>query len=240
MLRTIAGHLEQHAVPGHGRLRVVAEQPLGLRDDADVRAYMRYEAASNVLYRRFDASVLCPYDAARLPDDILRAALRTHPELVETRATRHSELFMDPRAFIRLSAHDTPPPPTAAHLPLESAADVAAARGLVRAQAHAVGLPPESIDDLAVAVSEVATNALVHGRAPRGVWTFVGDGRLICRIADAGSGPPDPLAGYLPPLGDALGGQGLWAAHQLCDIVEVAGDATRTDVYLRTRLPDAA
>ena len=30
------------------------------REPADVRAYMRYEAASNVLYRQYDVSVLCP------------------------------------------------------------------------------------------------------------------------------------------------------------------------------------
>ena len=59
-------------------------------------------------------------------------------------------------------------------------------------------------------------------------------------MRDAGSGLPDPLAGYLPPDRRRFSGRGLWLAHQLCDSVEIVSHGARTDVYLRTRLADGA
>ena len=79
----------------------------------------------------------------------------------------------------------------------------------------------------------------MHGDAPRELSSYLDDGRLVFQVRDAGAELPDPLSGYLPPDPDRLGGRGLWLAHQLCDIVEVGGDATRTDVLLHVRLPVA-
>src|SRR3712207_291628 len=54
MLGAVVRLLQRHATPGTGRLRMVAEQALELRAPADVRAYMRYEAASNVVVDGYD------------------------------------------------------------------------------------------------------------------------------------------------------------------------------------------
>jgi hypothetical protein len=35
-------------------------------------------------------------------------------------------------------------------------------------------------------------------------------------------------------------GRGLWLAHQLCDVVEIAGDRAGTDVQLRLKVGRAA
>jgi anti-sigma regulatory factor (Ser/Thr protein kinase) len=232
MLSAVVAYLERHGERGEGRARIVAEQALARRDAADVRAYMRYEAASNVAYSRFDASVLCPYDAARLPDAIIEDALRTHPEILDDGPPRRSERYVDPRAFVRERVAARPIPAGVAPIALEVPDDVGGARALVRAHAEAAGVGPEAIEDLEVAVSEVATNALVHGRGPRLVWCHVADGELVCRVRDAGPGPADPLTGYLPPDIRRLRGRGLWLAHQLCDVVEIVVDAPGTDVYL--------
>src|SRR4051795_2933819 len=66
MFRRIVDYLECHGTPGRGRVRIVAEQALAMRSAADIRAYMRYEAAANLVVGRFDACVLCPYDAGQL------------------------------------------------------------------------------------------------------------------------------------------------------------------------------
>jgi anti-sigma regulatory factor (Ser/Thr protein kinase) len=236
MFSRLLGYLERHGVPGRGRVRIVAEQALALREAADVRAYMRYEAASNFAYSRFDASVLCPYDAARLPDEILRAALNTHPEILENGRSRRSGSFMDPRSFLRQSVRDRAAPTGIAPCRLERPEDIASARALVRGQAQAAGLAGQGVEDLMIAVSEVATNAFRHGEAPRRLWSYVEDGHFVCKVTDAGSGLPDPLAGYFPPDRQRLDRRGLWLAHQLCDIVEVACDTTGTDVCLHMRL----
>jgi anti-sigma regulatory factor (Ser/Thr protein kinase) len=238
MFSGMSNLLERHAAPGRGRVRIVAEQALANREPADVRAYMRYEAASNVLYGQYDVSVLCPYDAAGLPDGIIDAALRTHPTIAEDGGDiRDSASFTDPGEFVRQHVLRRPPPSVSAAGRLERAGDVAAARRWVAAHASAAGLSAESAEDLVLAVSEVATNALIHGEAPRLLWSYLEDGHLVCQIRDGGPGPVDPLAGYLPPDQRLLGGRGLWIAHQVCDIVEVASDTSHTDVYVRMRLP---
>jgi anti-sigma regulatory factor (Ser/Thr protein kinase) len=240
MLASLVAYLERHGTPGRGRVRVVAEQELTSRAAADVRAYMRYEAAFNVAYSQFNASVLCPYDAERLPEAIIEDALRTHPDVLDNGSARRSELFMDPRAFVRDRVRARPVPAGVEPYGIERAEDVSGARALVRAKAEAAGLPTPAIQDLELAVSEVATNALQHGRAPRRVWSYVEDGELVCHVRDAGPGPPDPLTGYLPPDTRSLRGRGLWLAHQLCDIVEIASNDARNDVYLYVRVGAAA
>jgi anti-sigma regulatory factor (Ser/Thr protein kinase) len=240
MFETVLDYLERHGMPGRGCLRIVAEQALAARRPVDVRAYMRYEAASNVAYERYDASVLCPYDAAALPDEILHAALHTHPEVLEHGRVRPSERFVDPRAFVRENARAPTPPAGTATCRLERPEDLAVARALVRGQALAAGLPAAPVDDLAVAVGEITANALIHGEPPRMLWCYVDDGHLVCQVRDGGPGPPDPLTGYLPPDRDRFDGRGLWLAHQLCDAVEIVATNARTDVFLYTRLAVAA
>jgi anti-sigma regulatory factor (Ser/Thr protein kinase) len=233
MFATVVNYLSRHGSPGRGRVRIVAEQALAWRTPVDVRAYMRYEAAANVMYRRFAASVLCPYDASRLPELVVLDALRTHPEVLDGERPRRNEAFVDPRVFVRGQINVVAAPRGSPAIVLERLENVASARRRVAEFAEAAGLPGPKIEELTVAVSEVATNALIHGRAPRCLWIYRRDGALVCHVADGGRGLPDPLVGYLVPDLDADGGRGLWLAHQLCDVVETAGDETGTHVYLQ-------
>jgi anti-sigma regulatory factor (Ser/Thr protein kinase) len=204
--------------------------------DAERRAYMRFEAAANVAYRRFAASVLCPYDAGGLPDAVLEDALRTHPQILTRDGPRATEAFVDPRAFIRLRSRIQAPPQGAPAFAINDADDLAPARNWVSARAAAAGLAAERIEDLEVAVSEAATNALVHGTPPRCVWVYERERLLICHVHDGGPGLADPLAGYLPPELDREGGRGLWLIRQICDVVEAAHDETGSHTYLGLRL----
>jgi anti-sigma regulatory factor (Ser/Thr protein kinase) len=226
--------LERLAEPG--RVRVVAEQALATRTPAEIRAFMRYEAAANVAYRPYAASVLCPYDVSRLPDAVLERAQQTHPHLVEGHAGRASDRFMDPREFIRRHSHVEPPPADAVELALEGLDDLAPIRHRVARLAQAAGLAQARIDELTVAVTELVANALVHGSAPRRVWTYTVDGAFTCHVQDAGKGLPDPLAGYLMPDTTGAGGRGLWLANQLCDTVEASTNHTGTHLCVRMTL----
>ena len=239
MFRDLMEYIRRHGTRGHGRVRIIAEQSLARRSPADRQAYLRYEAAANAAYRAYDVAVLCPYDGARLPDDVLEDALRTHPEVVVDGRVTPNERFEDPRTFVRTSAPGRAPERASPAYVLDGPESLVGARTLVRAQVAAAGFVGRAADDLVLAVTEIATNALVHGDAPRQLWSYLDDGRLVFQVRDAGAALPDPLTGYLPPDPDRLDGRGLWLAHQLCDIVEVGGDATRTDVLLHVRLPVA-
>jgi len=199
MLGTVLGYVARHGEPGRGRVRVVAEQPLAPDGGRRARLPARREAAANVGYSRYAASVLCPYDAARLPDEVLEDARHTHPELDENGHAGRDPRFMDPRAFVRERVRVHPAQPGAARCRLAAPEDVAVARALARAHADSAGLRSAHADDLAVAVSEVATNALVHGSGPEDMHVFVDEGTLVCRIRDGGPGRP---ARRLPAAGD--------------------------------------
>lgn len=79
-------------------------------------------------------------------------------------------------------------------------------------------LSPERLADFVVAVSEVATNAVVHGEPPVDVRMWSVSGRYLCAVRDRGPGFDATSAGYAPARDDLSGGgMGLWLARQLCD-----------------------
>ena len=199
MFRELLGLLAGHRTSGRGTLRVVAEQALELRQPAEVRDYMRYEAAANVAYDGHDVSVLCPYDAARLPAELLEATLETHPAIHEAGGTRRNERFVDPRTFLRRRGEIPVAPVGVVPHRVEHLDDVAVLRATVAARGRAAGLNRPAVEELALAVGEVVTNALVHGQSPRRVWSYVAADRFVCQVEDSGPGIRDPLVGYLSP-----------------------------------------
>jgi anti-sigma regulatory factor (Ser/Thr protein kinase) len=233
MLRSVIGFLARDGTPGSGRARIVAEQPLQARSDSERREYMRYEAAANVAYEPFAASVLCPYDANALPEAVLSEALHTHPEVIDHgRRAR----FVDPREFVRTRSTVPPPPAGAPAMDIEGLGDLARVRAWLNQRATAFGLDPTRLEDLEVAATEVVTNSLRHGSAPRRLWLYTREALLVCHVIDGGDGLADPLAGYLQPdlLGE--GGRGLWIARQLCDVVETVRNGSGFHVCLAMRL----
>ena len=104
-------------------------------------------------------------------------------------------------------------------------ADLQRVRRLVASKATACGLPAARADEIALAVNEIATNAVVHGRPPATVRIWAGDAELTCEVSDAGDGIKDTLAGQLAPAPDAVGGRGIWLARKLCEAVEIRNGA---------------
>jgi anti-sigma regulatory factor (Ser/Thr protein kinase) len=79
-------------------------------------------------------------------------------------------------------------------------------------------LGADTVDDFVFALSEVATNALTHGRPSVRVRLWATPERLVATVSDRGPGIADPFAGYPPPRDrPGTGGVGLWAARQMCD-----------------------
>jgi hypothetical protein len=61
------------------------------------------------------------------------------------------------------------------------------------------------------------------------------DDRLVCEVQDAGR-VEDPLVGRRPPSLGAVGGRGVWLAHQLCDLVQLRSGPAGTTVRLSFEL----
>jgi anti-sigma regulatory factor (Ser/Thr protein kinase) len=112
---------------------------------------------------------------------------------------------------------------------------VAFVRGLARTRGVERGLDRGVVADLSLAVTEVLTNALVHGSPPVQVHVYDEDRTWVWHVQDGGGLPVDPLAGLLPPVGPADHGYGLWLARQLVAAVDVGCDDTGTHVRLHAR-----
>lgn len=78
-------------------------------------------------------------------------------------------------------------------LPLELSS-VSRARRFFSAIAEAAGLPSSLIETGTLALSELVTNAVVHGEVPIEVRTFVGDASVRVEVSDSGDRVPQIVA----------------------------------------------
>jgi anti-sigma regulatory factor (Ser/Thr protein kinase) len=180
--------------------------------------WRRYEAAVNGLFGDLPARELCLYDRRITPGDVLADVARTHPRIRAADGTPlPNPSFQDPGAFLR-SLPPPPPDPLERQRPDVELVDPSAAAGrhAVEEAASRTRVPVEEIGRLVLAVSEAATNAVVHGRPPVTMRVWTAPERIVVTVSDHGPGIQDPYAGLVPsPSVDGLGGFGLWIMHQL-------------------------
>ena len=114
-------------------------------------------------------------------------------------------------------------------------ASLAQVRKFTTARARRAGLPPRRVNDLVIAVAELAANTLVHTSGPGTLMLWVTDDEVICQVQDQGQ-ITDPQAGMIRPAPDAPGGgRGLWVVHQVCDRVEISTGQAGTTVRVHMR-----
>ncbi|HLM65002.1 MAG TPA: sensor histidine kinase [Acidimicrobiales bacterium] len=224
-VRTIAGY--ERTLQGLERgtsAFVVGEVQFG-SNERDWRAWTRYEAALNRALERHAARVVCPYDARSLPPTVVDDARRTHRHLLERDERRASEGYVEPEALLRDMAADAVTPVGTPDVELPVGRSVQEARRAFSSAATAWGLPGSRAHELSVAVSEVVTNAVVHGGGAASLRIWCRDDGLTCVVEDQGTGSEDALLGYVPPAPGAVGGYGLWLTRQLFDRTELARSA---------------
>ena len=185
--------------------------------------WARYEATINHAFTDFPLWKLCPYDVRIAPADVLDDAAKTHPHIATIEGEhRVNPRYQDPAEFIaQLLPGDADPLETTP--PVIELIDPTpnAARRAVRTVGDGVLSGTAEINDLVMAVSEVVTNAVMHGHPPVVFRMWTAPDRVVATISDRGPGPTDPFAGLLPTTNTRSGGMGLWLAHQLCSHVEL-------------------
>ena len=175
----------------------------------------------------------CAYDGQALGDEALLEVSRSHPALVEDGDYRGS-LHYAGLAHVDATVSARLPDAQGAvdEVPFDRTG-LAALRPKVFAAADAAGLAAEPSAELALAVTEAATNSVRHGGGSGVLRVWQQDGALVCEVRDAGL-IEDPLAGRRRPPADAEGGRGLWLVHQLADLVQVrssAADGTAVRIH---------
>lgn len=197
---------------GRRRVHIIGEVHFGTQDRH--ASWTRYESALNAVFADAPAWIICPYDLAGLPADIVRGARRTHPEILDPNRATSAEYEQPERllAAVPEPVRAAVGPPT---LDLAFGPSASVLRERVRAAART--LPQPRRDALVIVVGEVAANSLRHGWGPRRARLWVGPDGVVGEVTDRGPGPSDPLTAYRPPAGTGAHGWGLWVAHQLCD-----------------------
>ncbi|MDX8054156.1 anti-sigma factor RsbA family regulatory protein [Lentzea sp. BCCO 10_0798] len=223
--RIIPGVLMAFSASTQLRFRVVGQPIWPGRTDLEYPACVQHEALINTAFEGRPGAILCPYDATALPGHVLADARRTHPVVIEDGRRVASRWYTDPTtALADIYNVPLPPPPADAEEHPFSVGTLAHVRKIVSAFAH--WLRREQVEDLVLAVNELATNSILHasGRGVLRLWRE--DGTVVCEVSDSGSG--------FPPSFTGLSGFGIVMVNLLCDLVRThtSHSGTTVRVYL--------
>jgi anti-sigma regulatory factor (Ser/Thr protein kinase) len=217
--RTIAGYDRTLSALSGQTAFVIGEVQFG-KTDRDWADWTRYEATLNRVLHRYPARVVCPYDERALPRSVVADARRTHPFVLTADGRSDSASYTEPERLCASLPVHVSVPEWPADVVLQGETSVRVGRQAFADAARQAGFADDRVHELAVGVSEVLTNAIVHGGGSGFVRMWIGD-PLVCVIEDAGNGIDDPLLGMRPPSGEASGGYGLWYTRQVFDRTEV-------------------
>lgn len=201
------------------------------RSDAELVECVHHESLLNLAFADSPAwSLICPYDVAGLEDEVLEAALQTHPHVGEDGGHAPSPSYEGP-ATTPLREKLSAPATATRTLGFVGAADLALLRRFIVDCAQGANIGEARIADLVLAVNEAATNSVRHGGGHGRLAVWIEDGALICEVRDEGR-IEDPLVGRVRPRPEQLEGRGLYVANQLCDLVQVRSGPEGTAVRL--------
>jgi anti-sigma regulatory factor (Ser/Thr protein kinase) len=221
---------------GRGGVTVIVEHD-GQLDGVDGAFWTELDAALNVALAEVAATVVCFYPQLPLHREVADGARHNHPLRLVDGALRQNPEYREPRDV--LAGRGAPAPavlgPPDRRLGFDTW-QLVAVREIVAEAARTAGCDGDRVEDLVLAVNEVATNAVEHGSgdARLDLWTGAALRELVCEVHDGGR-LGDPLPGLRAPHPADPRGRGLWIARQLCDLLHVWSDAAGTHVRIRAR-----
>ncbi|MDQ2791730.1 MAG: hypothetical protein DLM60_20315 [Pseudonocardiales bacterium] len=233
MFEGFAGYLAQQRRAGVPT-RVIGEFDSDSSPDR-VSQYLRYESMANEVYAPHGYPVVCLWDQRRHPTDVLARVRAVHPQLLDASGPITNAEYRMPIDY--LAQGQDPPAAAPADIDLvvqlDSSDDLGALRRRLRSWSATCGLGVQDTDDIVIAVDEIATNALEHGRPPARVRGWTTPAALFVRVDDHGRTSIPATTGYHRPGTDARRGRGIWIARHLADVLTTHTDPTGTTVAMR-------
>ncbi|MBK3635834.1 anti-sigma factor RsbA family regulatory protein [Streptomyces asoensis] len=209
-----------------GRVRIVGEPVWAGRSTVEYPACAQHEALINAAFEGRPVTILCPYDATGLDEEVLADARSTHPTVLTGDTEQVSDSY-DWRAVVARYNEALVPAPDAAVFSF-GADELYAVRAFAVAEAGRLGLTGQRLNDAELAVAELTTNSVVHGAGRGTLAVWAAEGQVVCEVRDAGR-LSDPLAGRRPPARGQIGGRGLMLVHYVADLVRLhTGDEGTT------------
>lgn len=215
--------------------RGVGEPGLGRRDGDGPDHHLHHEHILRAASGPGHLRLLCAYDAAALPDEVLHHARASHATVYEPDAPAPGRTGPTSRDDLPTGG-PAPEGPAVPELRF-GRNGLGLLRKFVEHAATGAGLGPERTADLVLAANEIATNAVIHGGSGGTARCRLEDGDLVCELDGAGT-ITDPLAGSVRPDPGCASGRGLWLASQLCDRIEITNTADGNVVRLHVRTAD--
>jgi anti-sigma regulatory factor (Ser/Thr protein kinase) len=219
---------------GAARMRGVGEPIWPGRTSAQLEECHWHEALINRAFgMRQDFWLICPYDSALLEASVLDAARTTHPWVrdISGIAASASDAFATPQLPLASAMGE---PERIEATMIFDRDNLTQLRAMVATESARAGMSASGVDDFVLAVSEVATNSIAHGGGGGSARLWRDRGDVVCEIGDTGI-MVEPLADRTRPDADPMDARGLWAANQLCDLVQVRSGDTGSVVRLRRR-----
>ncbi len=232
------GLLAEHAAGGR-RARGIGEPVWPGRSEAELVECGHHESLLNVAFAGWPAFwLVCPYDTAALEPSVVDEARRNHPTVVQGGRRWPSPVYrgLDDAGDVLDGPLPSPPPGQRVVQVAIEPEGLAEVRRFAANHAAAAGFGRRRVQDVVLAVSELATNTVVHGGG-RGVLRIWREGdALVHEVRDPGV-IREPLVGRQRPLPGQIGGRGLWLVNEVCDLVQLrsSGDGTVVRVHLRPR-----
>lgn len=203
-------------------------------DGIEGRYWTELDAAINLALTELPVDLYCFYPDLPLHSEILDGALGNHPLLFERGALHHNPAHRSPRDVLAEM-------PAAAPL-LLGAPDVELAftawqlhevRTAVAELAGQGAFDTTRIEDVVLAVNEIATNAVEHGSGEARLALWLTSCGIIAEVHDRGESLAEPLPGMRAPHPSDPRGRGVWIARQLCDVLHVWRDHSGTHVRMQ-------
>jgi anti-sigma regulatory factor (Ser/Thr protein kinase) len=212
-----------------GPVRGVGEPVWSGRRDVEIEEAVLHEALLNLAFDDGPAwQLMCPYDVAALPPEVIEGAVRNHPFVPDD--APHATYAGPAEARSRFSSGLSPAPEIADTCEF-GRDDLVGLRSMVARLAQQAGLGRAATDDLVLATHELATNSVLHGGGVGCFRSWTEPGALVVEVSDRGV-IEDPLVGRDLLHDLAENGRGVWMANQLCDLVQVRSGRTGTVIRL--------
>jgi anti-sigma regulatory factor (Ser/Thr protein kinase) len=227
--------LHEHATDGRA-VRGIGEPIWAGRSEAELTECQRHESLLNVAFDGGQAwRLLCPYDIETLDEQVIEAARASHPIVTQAGSTRQSESY--PHAHEASNPFEGGlPAPRGEPRELEfTRNELGPLRRLIAGVAAEAQLAGERIEDLMLAVNELASNSVYHGGGGGRLLIWREGETLLCEVRDRGH-ITEPLVGRTHPRAEQWTGRGVWLVHHLCDLVQIrsspAGSVVRVHMHL--------
>ena len=179
--------------------------------------------------------LICPYDTAALPAEVLTEVERTHPMVLASQSYRGSTAYGGAYHVGSIFGRRLPDPPESAACRAFDRDALASLPGLVTECATAHRVPPGKRVGLAEAVFDLAKDCVECGDGSGTLTMWCTDHAFCCQLDDRGV-VLDPMTGRRVAASGSVNRGGLWTANERCDLVQLRSSGAGTSVRLHTWL----